>query len=361
MDVRKSTVENILVNFFKDKKILITGVTGFKGSWLALWLHYMGAKVYGIGFNPNINKNLFYKLKLETKIKLAHIDVRNLVKLDQFIKKNRPSIIFHMAAQPLILESYKRPALTFEINSFGTLNMLEIIKKNSFVKSVVFVTSDKCYESNFSKKGFKENDKLGGEDPYSGSKSTAEIMVNVYYKSFLASKNIGVASARAGNVIGGGDWSKNRLIPDSIRSFLKKKPIILRYPNFNRPWQHVLDPLAGYVMASNYVLNGNGADAFNFAPDGESLSVKAVAEIAQKTWGEDSKLEVIPSNASLEAATLQLDSNLAKKVLGWRPSWSQEEAVESTVGWWKKVLKEETSPIDACDSDLTEYFSRTNR
>jgi CDP-glucose 4,6-dehydratase len=166
---------------------------------------------------------------------------------------------------------------------------------------------------------------------------------------------------RAGNVIGGGDFAEARLLPDLIRGFVTGETIEIRNPESTRPWQHVLDPLAGYVMASNHVLNGNEADAFNFAPDGESLSVQEVAEIAQKTWGEDSNLEVIPSNASLEAVTLQLDSSLAKEKLGWRPNWSQEEAVESTVGWWKKVRKEETSPIDACDSDLTEYFSKTNR
>jgi CDP-glucose 4,6-dehydratase len=351
-------MESELNSFFKNKRILITGVTGFKGSWLALWLHYMGAKVFGVGFNPNINKNLFYKLKLEKKIKLVHIDVRNFNKLNQFIKKSRPSIIFHMAAQPLILESYKRPALTFEINSFGTLNMLEIIKKNSFVKSAVFVTSDKCYESNFSKKGFKENDKLGGEDPYSGSKSTAEIMVNVYYKSFLASKNIGVASARAGNVIGGGDWSKNRLIPDSIRSFLKKKPIILRYPNFNRPWQHVLEPLCGYLILAKK-LYGNPrkySGPWNFGTERNTLtSVLEVIKRVINLWGSGRVL--IKKSKFYEQKNLQLNISKAKKKLKWYPKYSVFEAINITVDWYKAVIIKKKSPLDITLNQIKNYMA----
>ena len=214
-----------LSNFYKNKKVMITGVTGFKGSWLALWLSKMGAKIFGVGFNPNKNKDLFYKLKLEKKIKLDFFYIKNFQKIHKSIKKYKPSIIFHLAAQPLIYYSYSNPYNTFDINIRGTLNVLESVRKNKFVKSLIIVTSDKCYESNNSTKGFKENDRLGGVDPYSASKASAEITARAYRKSFFTSKKriLGISTARAGNVIGGGDWSEKRLIPDCIRSILRKK------------------------------------------------------------------------------------------------------------------------------------------
>ena len=235
-------------NFYKNKKVLVTGATGFKGAWLCYWLVMLGAKVYGIGYNPNKNKNLFYSLKLNKKIKLKLFDIRNKKKLESFVKTSKPTIVFHLAAQPLILESYKKPYLTYTVNTLGTLNILETVKNNNTIKSLVCITSDKCYESNNSTKGFKETDKLGGEDPYSGSKASAEIMIGTYQKSFFNEKKCGIASARAGNVIGGGDWSENRLIPDSINSIMKNKTIYIRNPNFNRPWQHVIEPLYGYLI-----------------------------------------------------------------------------------------------------------------
>ena len=234
--------------FYKNKKVLVTGATGFKGAWLCYWLNLLGAKVYGVGYNPNKNKNLFYSLKLEKKIKLKLFDIRDKNKVKNFITLIKPQIIFHLAAQPLILESYKKPYLTYTVNSLGTLNVLETVRGIDSVGSLICITSDKCYESNYSTKGFKEKDRLGGKDPYSGSKATAEIMIHSYFESFYKSKKCGLASARAGNVIGGGDWSENRLIPDTIISIIKKKTIYIRNPNFNRPWQHVLEPLYGYLL-----------------------------------------------------------------------------------------------------------------
>ena len=205
--------------FYKNKKVLVTGATGFKGSWLCSWLLKMGAKVYGIGFNPNQNKNLFYKLSLQKRIKLKLFDVRDFQKFERHVNKVRPSIIFHLAAQPLIFESYQKPLLTFDVNCRGTLNILEIVKKVNFVKSLILVTSDKCYENMGWIKGYKENDRLGGVDPYSASKASAELIIRAYRESFFKNKKkCGVSSARAGNVIGGGDWSEKRLIPDYVRS-----------------------------------------------------------------------------------------------------------------------------------------------
>ena len=277
--------------FYKDKKVLITGVTGFKGSWLATWLILLKAKVYGIGYQPNKNKKLFYNLGLQKKIKVNMIDVRDFKKLEKRINQIKPSIIFHLAAQPLIYESYKNPYDTIDINAKGTLNIMEIVRKSKFVKSVIIVTSDKCYESNNSTKGFKESDRLGGIDPYSVSKANAELIVKAYNKSFFENKrnrSTGISTGRAGNVIGGGDWSSNRLIPDAIRSFLNKKSIILRNPNFNRPWQHVLEPLKGYLILAlkQYYNPKKYSGAWNFGTMPNSVtSVQKIVEYMIGFWG----------------------------------------------------------------------------
>ena len=256
-------------SFYKNKKILVTGATGFKGSWLCCWLLQMGAKVYGTGYSPNQNKNLFYKLKLQKKIKLGIFDIRDKKKLDKFISKYKPTIIFHLAAQPLIIESYLKPHKTIDVNVGGTLNVLEASKNFKFIKSLVMITSDKCYENVGKLTRYKENDVLGGIDPYSASKSSSELIIRAYRESFFKDKrNCGVSSARAGNVIGGGDWSANRLIPDGIRSLLRGKSIYLRNPKFNRPWQHVLEPLRGYIDLSIdlYKSSKNSGENFNFGP-----------------------------------------------------------------------------------------------
>ncbi len=275
--------------FYQNKKVLVTGATGFKGSWLCLWLNMLGAKVYGVGYNPNNNKNLFYQLQLNKKIKVIHCDIKNLKKLSKIIKKIKPTIVFHMAAQPLIFEGYKKPYETYMINAMGTLNILDIIKNCNFVRSAVFITSDKCYQSNNSTKGFVENDKLGGEDPYSGSKASAEIMINTYIKSFFDNKkNIGLASARAGNVIGGGDWSQNRLVPDCIKSLNKNKTIFLRNPNFNRPWQHVLEPLNGYLILGMKLFNSpkKFSGSWNFGSKRNTVTnVLTIVKQIIKIWG----------------------------------------------------------------------------
>ena len=215
-----------ILKIYNNKKILVTGATGFKGAWLTLWLHLLGAKVFAIGYSPNKNKNLFYSLNLYKKVQIKILDIRNKKKLSSYINKIKPEFIFHLAAQPLILESYQKPSETYEINTFGTLNILEISRNSKFVRSLICVTSDKCYESNFSTRGFKESDRLGGIDPYSGSKAAAEIIIKTYIESFQKKQNrLGIASARAGNVMGGGDQSPNRLIPDIVNSLNNKKKL----------------------------------------------------------------------------------------------------------------------------------------
>jgi CDP-glucose 4,6-dehydratase len=278
----------IIKKFYKKKKVLITGATGFKGSWLAFWLSKIGAKVYTIGNNPNKNKNLFYGLNLEKKTKLSILDIRNYSKLNLVIKKIKPEIIFHLAAQPLIFKSYKIPKKTYETNALGTLNLLESCRQNKSLKSLICVTSDKCYESNYSLKGFKETDKLGGKDPYSGSKACAEIITKTYAESFFQNSKVGIATARAGNVIGGGDWSDNRLIPDAVRSIKRGKTIIIRNPKFNRPWQHVLEPLYGYLwLGYNLSVNKKKFSCpWNFGTNKNTVTnVEQIVKLIINYWG----------------------------------------------------------------------------
>lgn len=347
------------IKFYKNKKILITGVTGFKGAWLALWLNLLGAKVYGIGYKPNNNIRLFDQLNLKKKIFFKNIDIRNFKNLSKYVKKIKPKIIFHLAAQPIISKSYDDPFETYEINSLGTLNLIEIIKQNKFIKSSVFITSDKCYESNNSTKGFKENDKLGGIDPYSGSKACAEIIAKTYYYSFFKNKiNRGIATARAGNVVGGGDWSKDRLIPDSIKSLYEKKVIIIRNPNFNRPWQHVLEPLNGYLMLALklYKMPKKYSGPWNFGT--ERNTITSVEEIIQKiilSWGKG-KYKKINKKKFYEQTNLQLNIQKSKKKLGWKPKFSIEKCISITVAWYKKTLVEKQSVEKITKDQIINYM-----
>ncbi len=330
-----------LTKFYKNKKILITGVTGFKGAWLAKWLIELKANVIGIGNNPNQNKKLFYELKLHKKVKTKIFDVRDFKKLKKLVINEKPSIIFHLAAQPLIYESYQYPYKTVDTNIRGTLNILEISRLQQCVKSLVIVTSDKCYESNNSPVGFKENDRLGGVDPYSASKASAEIISRAYRKSFFnVKKKMGISTGRAGNVIGGGDWSTKRLIPDCIRSIMKNKTIMLRNPNFNRPWQHVLEPLKGYlILAKKQFINPKKySSAWNFGTNPNSLTdVKTITEYLIKYWG-SGKLKVRKKNF-YEQVNLQLNIRKAKKILNWKPTYNIEKSVKITTEWYYRVLK----------------------
>jgi len=353
-------LDKIINKFYKNKKVLITGATGFKGAWLCQWLLILGAKVFGCGFNPNKNKDLFYSLGLDKKISLNFFDIRELKKTKDYIDKIKPDIIFHLAAQPLIYDSYKKPFLTYNVNSIGTLNILESVRFSKSVKSLVCITSDKCYSNNFSTKGFKEDDKLGGDDPYSGSKACAEIMVKTYYESFFKNK-IGVASARAGNVIGGGDWSPNRLIPDTINSLQKKKIIFVRNPNFNRPWQHVLEPLRGYLILAKKIFNEPEyySGSWNFGT--EKNTITSVLEIVKQViliWG-SGKLTVNKKNKFkfYEQKNLQLNISKSKKFLKWKPIFNVKKSIIFTVDWYKKVIINKSNPAKITVNQITEYMN----
>tara|TARA_B100001059_G_scaffold234160_1_gene275937 strand:- start:1011 stop:2066 length:1056 start_codon:yes stop_codon:yes gene_type:complete len=350
------------MNFYKtyqNKKVLVTGATGFKGAWLCLWLYILGARVYAVGYSPNKNKNLFYSLNLHKKIKINILDIRDKKKLTSYIMKNKPQFIFHLAAQPLILDGYKEPYKTYTINTLGTLNILEISRKSKFVRSLICVTSDKCYESNFSTKGFKETDRLGGIDPYSGSKAAAEIIIKTYIESYQKKQNfIGIASARAGNVMGGGDKSPNRLIPDIVNSLQSKKKIILRNPNFNRPWQHVIDPLNGYLMLGAYLYKNpkKFSGAWNFGTEKNTVtSVLKIVKYAIKNWGYG-QLKIKKQKKFYEQTNLQLNIEKSKKNLKWKPKYKISESVKLTIEWYKDVFNNKISPEDITKRQILNYM-----
>jgi len=344
--------------FYKNKKVLITGATGFKGSWLCAWLVNLGAKIYAIGNTPNQNKNLFQSLNLSKKINLKIFDLRNIKQLDLFIKKTKPQIIFHLAAQPLVIKSYQNPLSTFDINFRGTLNILETARKYKFIKSVICVTSDKCYENIGKIKRYKETDKLGGVDPYSASKASAEILIRSYIECFFKNINCGLSSVRAGNVIGGGDWSENRLIPDCIKSILKDKKIIIRNPNFNRPWLHVLEPLNGYLILAKKQFENpiKYSGAYNFGGDKKpSIKVKKIAELIIQFWGKGG-IKLFNKNKFYEQKNLQLDSSKAKKILKWKKLYSTKESVQITTEWYHKVINKKKRPEDITNSQIQNYM-----
>ena len=347
-------------NFYRNKKILITGATGFKGAWLCLWLKILGAQVYGIGYNPNNNKKLFNQLNLNKKIKIKNIDIRNYQKLKKYLNLINPEIIFHLAAQPIISKSYKEPRFTYEVNSFGTLNLLQAILENDCVKSAVFVTSDKCYESNFSTVGFKEEDRLGGVDPYSGSKASAEIIVKTYYQSFFKDKEIGIATARAGNVIGGGDWSTDRLIPDAIKHLKNKEEILIRNPNFNRPWQHVLEPLLGYLLLAYklYKQPKKFSGPWNFGTEKNTVtSVKEVINIIIGYWG-SGKYKVQNKKKYYEQTNLQLDISKSKQKLKWKPKLTIKQCLKLTVSWYRKVIKNNKMVSKISEEQILDFMKK---
>ncbi len=348
-----------LKSFYKNKKILITGATGFKGAWLSMWLHMLGAKVYATGYSPNKNKNLFYSLNLHRKIKITMLDIRDKKKLSSYILKNKPQVIFHLAAQPLILEGYKEPYKTYEINTLGTLNIIEISRNFNFIRSLVCVTSDKCYESNYSTKGFKESDRLGGIDPYSGSKASAEIIIKTYIESFQKKQKLfGIASARAGNVMGGGDQSPNRLLPDIVNSLFKRKKIIIRNPNFNRPWQHVLEPLFGYLIlaAKLYKDPKKYSGAWNFGTEKNTItSVLSIVKYAIKFWGYG-HLKIKKQKKFYEQENLQLNIQKSKKILKWKPKYSIQKCVQLTIEWYKNVLNKNSTPETITQKQIFDYM-----
>ncbi len=331
--------------FFKGKRVFITGHTGFKGSWLSVWLVQMGARVTGFALPPQTERDHFTVLGLDRRIDHHVGDIRNLEQLHQAMSASEPEIVFHLAAQPLVRLSYAEPKVTFETNVGGSVNLLEAVRQCASVRVLVYITSDKCYKNREWVWGYRENDELGGHDPYSASKACAELVFSAYLDSFFRSRaDFGAASARGGNVIGGGDWASDRIVPDCIRALEKKEPIVVRNPEATRPWQHVLEPLNGYLLLAErlWLEPRKYSGPWNFGPGKESnRTVRELVEKALAVWGGGKALFGTPAETAQphEAHFLHLNCDKAYQELGWRPTWAFERSVEETVRWYAAYLK----------------------
>ena len=322
---------------YKDKTVLVTGDTGFKGSWLAIWLRELGANVIGYSLNPGTEDDNYVVCGLAKKITHIDGDIRDQHSLKSVFDKYKPDIIFHLAAQSLVLESYNDPVETYSTNVMGTVNILEMIRYIGSVKAAVIITTDKCYENRESAYGYRETDRLGGKDPYSASKAACEIVINSYTQSFFNhGSTASVASARAGNIIGGGDWAENRIIPDCIRSLRRDEPIVVRNPQAVRPWQYILDPLSGYLKlgACLYKDGKEYSGAWNFGPK-DTITVKGLVEEVIDKWGQGELSISEQSNQNLEANLLYLDISKALDELGWEPKLNIAESVKYTIDQYK--------------------------
>lgn len=339
-----------LSTFYRNKRVLITGHTGFKGGWLTFWLHTFGAKIIGYALPPPTIPNFFEAVKLDEKIISVLGDIRDLEKLDGVFKQYQPEIVFHMAAQPLVRYSYQKPVETYGTNVIGTVHVLESCRTTPSVRSVVNITSDKCYENTKQRKSYREDDAMGGHDPYSSSKGCAELVTQAYIRSYfnpeevLPKQKCSLASGRAGNVIGGGDFAADRLISDCIRAFATRKPIVIRYPDAVRPWQHVLEPLYGYLLLAQHLYEEGRAfsGGWNFGPnDDDRKSVRWIVERIISLWGDNGSWQIDQGNHPHEALYLELDCSKSKKNLKWSPQWDINSALEKSVVWYKAFFQNE--------------------
>jgi CDP-glucose 4,6-dehydratase len=342
-------LESVGIMLFEDcyrgRRVLITGHTGFKGSWLSLWLKQMGASVSGLALAPATMPNHWDLLQL--KLPEHRLDIRNDADVLQVVQNTAPDIVFHLAAQPLVRRSYRAPLETWSTNVNGTANILEACRQTPSVRAIVVITTDKCYENQEWSWGYREIDRLGGHDPYSASKAAAEILIASYRNAFFCEKNAPLlASARAGNVIGGGDWSEDRLIPDLIRAISSNKSLEIRSPHATRPWQHVLESLSGYLTLGQALLQGKRdfADAWNFGPDQDgNRSVEAVLNALQSHWSA-LHWHIAEEKQPHEANLLYLDNSKAKSFLRWRPVWTFTQTIATTASWYRQFLLDGNTP-----------------
>lgn len=355
---------------FAGRRVLVTGHTGFKGAWLCQWLLGLGAEITGVALPPNTSPALFTQLGLAKRLRHTIGDIQDRAVLARAVKTCKPDFIFHLAAQALVRESYARPLETFSVNGMGTANLLDVLKDYQQPCAAVFITTDKCYENREWHHGYREDDKLGGHDPYSASKAVAELIIGSYRDSFFRDHPVKVASCRAGNVIGGGDWSRDRIIPDCMAALQKKEPILVRNRRSTRPWQHVLEPLSGYLwLAANLAEPkirraelSSLASAFNFGPNHESDRTveELVLEVLQNwpgTWEDKSN-----PNAPHEAGLLQLSTDKAYALLRWRPVWNFSEAVAQTVGWYRNATRLKASKEFQAQTQeqITQYMAKAH-
>ena len=353
-------IRKVDINFWNGKRVFLTGHTGFKGSWLSLWLIEMGAIVKGYSLKPPTSPNLFEELSLGQKMNSEIGDIRNHKQLSESINKFQPEIILHLAAQPLVRASFLNPIETYEINIMGTIHLLESCRNVDSLKSVVIITTDKCYENREWHWGYRENEPMGGYDPYSSSKGCVELVSSAYRRSFFNSENSpNIATARAGNVIGGGDWSVDRLIPDIIKSFNLGQDVIVRNPHAIRPWQHVLEPLSGYLMLAEtiYFKKDEALDSFNFGPHDEGCrTVHEILEFMSDNWDNSPSWKLDSSENPHEATYLKLDISKAKSILNWSPKWTLETTLKSIIEWNSKYNKNENM-YDYMVSTINHYNS----
>lgn len=327
--------------FWQGKRVFLTGHTGFKGSWLSLWLQSLGAEVTGYALAPPTSPSLFEVAKVDRGMSSIISDIRELPKLQLAMQAGQPQIVIHMAAQPLVRYSYQNPVETYSSNVMGTVNLLEAVRNTPCVKAVVVVTTDKCYENNERSWGYRENEPMGGHDPYSSSKGCAELVTAAYRSSFFQQKGIGVATARAGNVIGGGDWAVDRLVPDILRAFEQNQPVVIRNPHAIRPWQHVLEPLSGYLSLAEhlYLQFKSYAEGWNFGPrDEDAREVHWIVDHMAKSWGDGASWQQGFGVNPHEAKNLKLDISKARVCLDWSPRWTLEKALEACVDWHRQKL-----------------------
>lgn len=349
-------------NIYRGKRVFLTGHTGFKGSWLALWLTQLGAKVCGYSLEPNTKPSMFKELLIENRIEKSIIgNILDIGKLEQSMKEFQPDIVFHLAAQPLVRLSYSEPILTYQTNVIGSLNVLEVARHTPSVKAFVNITTDKCYENKEVNRGYKEDEPMGGYDMYSSSKGCVEIMSSSFRRSFLQDEGTyAMATARAGNVIGGGDWAEDRLIPDCVRYINTDEKIEIRNPIAVRPWQHVLEPLSGYLLLGQKLLEEGKkyAEGFNFGPNEDS--VLRVADVAKKVCEYYGKGEVVVQKRDNlhEANLLMLNIEKAEQVLGWTPTFTADEAIKHTVEWYKHFYNQDIDMYDFTIKQIEEYTTK---
>ena len=363
----KIQMSNPLFNgAFAEKKIFVTGHTGFKGSWLCQWLLQLGAEITGYSLPPETKPALFNQLGLKSRLNHVIGDIRDPLKLSRALQKARPDFVFHLAAQPLVRESYTRPVETFETNLMGTVNVLEALRGLKNPCAAIFITTDKCYENRERHRGYREEDPLGGHDPYSASKATAEIAISSYRRSFFKNHPVKIASVRAGNVIGGGDWATDRIVPDCIRALQKKQQVPVRNKIATRPWQHVLEPLSGYLwlaacLAQPSTNNHQLASAFNFGPNREAnRTVRELVEEILKHWPGKWSDQSNP-RAVHEAKLLHLVTAKAFKLLKWKPVWNFSKTIEQTVIWYRIAVKSPELAQEFSLGQISDYCACAER
>jgi CDP-glucose 4,6-dehydratase len=355
---------SVVKSFWKNKKVFLTGHTGFKGSWLSIWLNSMGAEVTGYSLVPPSTPSLFEEAQVANLVKSQINDVGNYPSLLAALQKSEAEIVIHMAAQALVRYSYENPLETYQTNVMGTANLLQACRFVNSIKAIVNVTSDKCYENQERPgPGYREDEPMGGYDPYSSSKGCAELVTSAFRRSFYLNEDKsltkGIASARAGNVIGGGDWAEDRLLPDVFRALTAKKEILIRNPRAIRPWQHVLEPLSGYlILAQNLFENPSKfSEGFNFGPqESDAKEVEYIVENLVKKWGDGASYKVHENKTNPhEAHFLKLDCTKSQKILQWKPQWNLDQALEKTISWNKKYFSKSQTALGLVQEQIEEY------